>query len=220
MWYNHSGGNYRLKGFTLLVYVFLCQIAAFVVYFLYASLFEWVFHRYLFHSPKYVYRTFREHTLVHHQIYKSDETYHSHEDHPEKVPMDWWAMPLMVLGHLPLLFLLQWLTGVPSVWGGVAAIVVYFALYESFHWAMHVPRASRFLSRFRVWRFLDRHHRVHHKYMLSNLNVILPITDLALGTLRDGRGRKVTFKDMFRPERRPRAVRRAARVRPPMPEKS
>lgn len=157
-----------------MIYTLLCELAAFTLYFVYASFFEWFFHRYLFHSPKYVYRLFREHTLVHHQIYKSDATYHSHENHPEKVPMDWWAMPLMVLGHLPLFLLVQRLTHVPSLWGGVAAIMIYFSLYELFHWAMHVPRASKFLSRFRVWRYLDAHHLVHHKYMLSNLNVIFP----------------------------------------------
>ena len=181
-----------------MVYTLVCEVAAFAVYFVYASFFEWSFHRYLFHSPKYVYRTFREHTLIHHQIYKSDETYHTHDDHPEKVPMDWWALPLMVLGHLPLLFLIQWATHVPSVWGGVAAVVVYFSLYESFHWAMHVPKASKFLSRFRAWRYLDAHHRVHHKYMLSNLNVILPVADLTFGTLRDGVGAKVKLVNLLR----------------------
>ncbi len=179
-----------------MVYSFLWEALAFAVYFVYASFFEWAFHRYLFHSPKYVYRTFREHTLVHHQIYKSDETYHTHDDHPDKVPMDWWALPLMVLGHLPLLFFVQWATGIPSVWGGIAAITVYFTLYESFHWAMHVPRASKFLSRFRTWRYLDAHHRVHHKYMLSNLNVIMPLADLTFGTLRNGKGAKIGFADL------------------------
>ena len=56
---------------------------------------------------------------------------------------------------------------------------------------MHVPRAVAFLRRFRWFRFLDAHHKVHHKYMLSNLNVILPLADLTLGTLRDAEGRKV-----------------------------
>lgn len=171
----------------------LCELGAFVVYLAYGSYFEWFFHRYLFHTPKYCYRMFREHTLVHHQIYKDDETYHvpDQHDHPEKVAMDWWALPAMVGFHLPLLWLVQWATGIPSLWGGVAAIAVYYSLYESLHWVMHVPRAMESLQRFRVFRFLDRHHRVHHKYMLSNLNVILPLADLTLGTLRDGDGKKV-----------------------------
>lgn len=177
------------------MHTLLWEMAAFAVYFIYGSYFEWFFHRYLFHSPKYVYQTFRAHTLVHHQIYKGDDTYVAPEghDHPEKVTMDWWAMPAMIAFHLPLFFLVQWATGIPSVWGGIAAFVVYFGLYESFHWAMHVPNASKFMSRFRVWRFLDNHHHVHHKYMLSNLNVILPLADLTLGTLRNSAGKRVSL---------------------------
>ena len=174
----------------------LCEGAAFVLYFVYGSYFEWLFHRFLFHSPKLIYRTFREHTLVHHQIYKSDHTYHAHEDRPHKVPMDWWALPMMIAVHIPLFLFVQWATKLPTFWGGIAAITVYYSLYESFHWAMHVPSASRFLSRFRLWRYLDAHHLVHHKYMLSNLNVIMPLADVTFGTLRDVNGKKIGLGDI------------------------
>ncbi|MGO8673521.1 MAG: fatty acid hydroxylase [Capsulimonadaceae bacterium] len=167
------------------------EVAAFVVYFLYGSYFEWVFHRYMLHSPKLCYRTFNAHTLVHHQTYKGDDTYHTHDEHPEKVAMDWWSVLAMVGFHLPFFWLIQKVTGIPSLWGGVGAIIVYYGLYESLHWVMHVPDASRWLSRFGWFRFIDDHHRVHHKYMLSNLNVILPLADLTLGTLRDRNGRRV-----------------------------
>ena len=179
---------------------FLCELGAFAVYFLYGSYFEWFFHRYLFHSPKYWYRAFREHTLVHHQIYKGDNTYYADEhEHPEKVAMDWWALPAMVGFHLPFLWLIQRITGIPSMWGGAAAIATYYLLYESLHWVMHVPSAVKFLWRFRAFRYLDAHHKVHHKYMLSNLNVILPLADLTLGTLRDAKGRRV---QLFRRSRK------------------
>jgi hypothetical protein len=172
-------------------HMLICEFAAFAVYFLYGSYFEWLFHRYLFHSPKLIYRTFKAHTLVHHQIYKHDESYHAHDEHPEKVAMDWWALLAMVGFHLPFFYMIQRVTGIPSLWGGVAAIVVYYSLYESLHWVMHVPTASTWLSRFGWFRFIDNHHRIHHKYMLSNLNVILPLADLTLGTLRVGDGRRV-----------------------------
>lgn len=169
----------------------LCELGAFAVYFLYGSYFEWIFHRYMFHSPKLVYRTFKAHTLVHHQIYKHDHTYHTHDEHPEKVTMDWWALLAMIAFNLPIFWAIQWLTGIPSMWGGVGMVIVYYGLYESLHWAMHVPAASRFLSRFRGYRFLEQHHRIHHKHMLSNLNVIIPVADFTLGTLRDGQGRRI-----------------------------
>lgn len=169
----------------------LCQLGAFCVYFLLSSFTEWLFHRYAFHTPKVNTRMFKAHTLVHHQIYKGDETYRTHDDHPKKVPMDWWALPAMLAAHLPVFLLIQWVTGIPSVWGGLAAVATYFTVYESIHWAMHVPRAANFLNHFRAFRFLDAHHHLHHRYMLSNLNVVLPLADLTLGTLRVAGGKRV-----------------------------
>ncbi len=177
---------------------FYWQVAAFVVYFLYSSFFEWTLHRFVFHTPKYNYSMFRKHTLVHHQIYKGDDTYHSHEDEPDSVPMNWWALPMMLAFHLPAFLLIQWATGIPSVWGGLTAIATYFTIYESIHWAMHVPRAARFLERFRAYRFLDAHHRAHHKYMLSNLNVVFPLADLTFGTLRTESGKRIGLVPMMK----------------------
>lgn len=170
---------------------FLCQLGAFGVYFVLSSYTEWVFHRYAFHTPKVNRAMFRAHTLVHHQVYKGDHTYQTDEQHPPHVPMNWWALPALLAVHLPIFWLVQAVTGVPSLWGGVLAIIAYFGVYESSHWAMHVPRAARFLSRFRVYRFLDTHHHTHHKYMLSNLNVVLPLADLTFGTLRNAEGKRV-----------------------------
>ena len=187
----------------------LWELGAFFVYFVYTSYFEWVLHRYIFHTPKYIYSMFRKHTLVHHQVYKGDETYHTDEDHPDHVPMNWWALPMMILIHLPLFVGMQLLTGIPSAWGGIIALSVYYALYESLHWAMHVPRAATFLERFRVYCFLDAHHHVHHKYMLSNLNVIFPLPDLMFGTLRDADGVKVNLRILW--------ARRSSRRAAPVP---
>jgi hypothetical protein len=178
--------------------VIFWELGAFCVYFLYTSYFEWALHRYIFHTPRYIYSMFRKHTLVHHQVYKGDESYHTHEEHPDNVPMNWWALPAMIAVHLPLFVGVQWLTHVPSAWGGIVALSLYYGLYESLHWAMHVPRAAGFLQRFRVYRFLDAHHHVHHKYMLSNLNVILPLADLTFGTLRNGDGVKVNLRSLLR----------------------
>jgi len=141
------------------------------------------------HTPKIAYHLFHNHTRVHHQVYKGDATYHTDVEHPESVPMNWWALPALIAVHLPFYFLFQYVTGIPSVIGGVLAISAYYGLYESFHWAMHVPRTAGLLSRFSVYRFLDAHHHTHHRFMLSNLNVILPLADWTFGTLRAADGR-------------------------------
>lgn len=190
----------------------LCQLAAFGVCCLYLSFFEWFFHRYAFHTPRVSRWMFHAHTVVHHQLYKGDDTYHTHEDHPTNVPMVWWSLLGLLAVQLPFFFLIQWLTGLPIVWGCALAVCAYYAVYESIHWAMHVPRAAKFLSRFRAYRFLDAHHRTHHKYMLSNLNVVLPLADLVMGTLRAADGSRI------RPfYRAPRPVEKAVPATPAVP---
>jgi sterol desaturase/sphingolipid hydroxylase (fatty acid hydroxylase superfamily) len=40
-----------------------------------------------------------------------------------------------------------------------------------------------FIERSRPFQFIKRHHRIHHVHMNRNLNVLLPLADLVLGTL-------------------------------------
>lgn len=159
-----------------------CQLLAFVFYFLYASFFEWAFHKYLFHSPRFVKATFRAHALVHHQRYKySPESYSAPNGDKDHVSMDWFALPMFIGFHLPFFIAIQWITGIPSVWGGLGAVVAYYAVYEYFHFCMHIP-GGRWFEKSRVFNFVKEHHRIHHKYTQRNLNVFFPLADLCLGT--------------------------------------
>ena len=162
-----------------------CEVIAFAVIFLYASFFEWWFHKYMFHSSKIVKRTFVHHTLIHHQVYKyKPEEYEWHEPNPkDHITMDWWALPLFLLAHTPLLIGVQYFTKLPVAIGGFSAIVAYYAIYEYFHYAMHVPGPQWFQNT-SLFKFVKEHHRVHHKYMLHNLNVFFPLADIVLGTYR------------------------------------
>ncbi|MEO7718930.1 MAG: fatty acid hydroxylase [Capsulimonas sp.] len=151
---------------------------------MYASFFEWWFHKYLFHTPKLIRRTFNSHTLTHHQIYKGDHTYYVAEGkEPEHVAMDWWALILFLGVHFPIIYGVAALTHTSSLWGGLAAIAVYYGVYEYFHWCMHVPNQRPF-EKWAVYRFIREHHRIHHVHMQKNLNVILPLADLVLGTYK------------------------------------
>ncbi len=163
-----------------------CQESlAFVFYFLYGSFFEWAFHKYLFHSPKLIKRTFKAHQLVHHQRYKFALNSYEWQEGQEKdhIAMDWFALPMFVGFHLPFLWLVQRVTGWQSLWGGEAAITAYYAIYEYFHYCMHVP-GGRWFEKLRPFTFVKEHHRIHHKYMQQNLNVFFPLADKCLGTFR------------------------------------
>ncbi len=163
--------------------VIIQESLAFVFYFLYGSFFEWWFHKYLFHSAKYIKYTYKAHHLVHHQRYKYEKESYEWQSQYDKdhIAMDWFALPLFIGTHLLPLYLVQYFTGWQSMWGGIAAITTYYAVYEYFHFAMHVP-SNKWFERTRVFQYAYEHHRIHHKYMFQNFNVFFPLADRCLGT--------------------------------------
>lgn len=156
-----------------------------------ASFFEWTFHRYWLHRPWLPKDVFTAHTLVHHQLCKHDDTFQVHtEEQHEALSFQWWGGPFLVLlntipwvvaslilslNHVPL----PWL---PFVITFPVTMLVYYVGYEGFHFLMHKPSVA-WIERSRYFRFLEKHHRIHHNQMDRNLNVLLPLADLCLGTL-------------------------------------
>jgi len=152
---------------------------------LFASFFEWALHRFVMHRPtSWCLYSFRAHTLVHHHTFKADHTYHlAHEPDKETIPMAWWNGPVLILVCLlpvvPLtLWFGQWALGL----GALLAYVAYYGAYEYMHWCMHLPKRRR-VERSWIFRRLNGHHLLHHRYMHKNFNVVLPLADLLLGTL-------------------------------------
>lgn len=161
------------------------ELAAFIFYFLYESFFEWAFHKYLFHSPRFIKQTFKAHQLVHHQRYKYAQNSYEVQEGQERdhIAMDWFALPLFVAVHVPIFLVVQWATGWHSFWGGIGSVVAYYTVYEYFHYGMHVP-SGKWFERTPVFQYVKEHHRIHHKYMQQNLNVFFPLADKVLGTYR------------------------------------
>jgi len=159
--------------------------AAFAAGTVYASFFEWALHKYLMHRPLLGFKyPFKAHAVVHHQIFRADHTYHLHkESDKETIPMAWWNGPLLVLlSCLPFAGLALWMNNAAIVIGTVAAVAVYYGIYERMHWCMHLPKARR-LEKSWLFQRLNGHHLLHHRYMHKNYNVVLPLADLCLGTL-------------------------------------
>jgi len=150
-----------------------------------SSLIEWVLHRYIMHRPLWKFRyPFEAHALIHHRVFKADDTYHLiHQKDAQTIPMAWWNGPVLVaVGVLPFVPV-AWLLG--HWWllaGAVAATGGYYATYEYIHWCMHLPK-KRNLERSGIFFRLNGHHLLHHRYMGKNFNVVLPLADLLLGTL-------------------------------------
>src|ERR1700753_2254624 len=98
----------------------------------YASLFEWLLHRYFMHRPvgKFDY-AFRAHALVHHQIFKADHTYHViHEKDKHIIPMAWWNGPVLIFCGIMPFILVSWLLGTWAiVLGALVASASYYGAY-------------------------------------------------------------------------------------------
>ncbi|MBX3734333.1 MAG: sterol desaturase family protein [Verrucomicrobiae bacterium] len=151
----------------------------------FASLFEWLLHRYVMHRPVGPFDyPFRTHALIHHHVFRADESYHVQRDEDrEIIPMAWWNGPVLVaLGCIPYA-IAGWALGHWEVVPAAAVVfALYYGVYEYLHWCMHLPRRRR-VERSGIFFRLNGHHLLHHRYMHKNFNVVLPLADLCLGTL-------------------------------------
>src|SRR6266513_1554612 len=150
-------------------------LAALIMGVLQASFFEWAFHRYWLHRPWLPKHCFTTHTLVHHQLCKFEDTFHVHEkEQDEALTFNWWGGPVLLLINLA-----PWLA-VLITFG--ATFGLYYAGYESVHFLMHKPTLP-LIEHSAYFRFIKRHHRIHHALMARNLNVFIPAADWLLRTL-------------------------------------
>lgn len=166
-------------------------LAAVLICVVQASFFEWAFHRYWLHRPWLPESCFTSHTLIHHQVCKHDDTFQIvEEEQEESLTFKWWGGPLLILINLVPWSLIAWGLAANGLSFPYLVFVVtfavtmslYYAGYEGLHHLMHKP-AIPLIVRSRYFRFIERHHRIHHIHMDRNLNVLLPLADLCLGTL-------------------------------------
>ena len=163
----------------------LRSLLGFGVAIVYASFFEWLLHRFVMHRPLGSFRyAFQTHTLTHHRVFKADHTYHLHDaKDAATIPMAWWNGPMLIALMLLPFIGAGWALGSSAVtWGAVLAVSAYYSVYETLHWCMHQP-GERSVERTGLFFRLNGHHLLHHRYMRKNFNVVLPLTDLCLGTL-------------------------------------
>jgi hypothetical protein len=173
-----AGHFYFMNGFLLWMAV---GLAAGVVF---ASFFEWVLHKYVMHRPVGRFRyAFHAHALVHHQRFKADHTYHLLDQKDrETIPMAWWNGPVLVaIGVIPFALASWGLGSWGFAVGGPLALAAYYGVYEYLHWCMHLPKRRR-VEKPWLFRKLNGHHLLHHRYMHKNFNVVFPLADICLGT--------------------------------------
>jgi len=177
---------YRATGWKVSIPILIpiaTQLISAFCWIIYGSFFEWYWHKLWMHSPRFPKEAFHGHTVVHHGLYKGDQSYFvSEEEHPEHILLKAYALPGLVLAHLPALYLIDRYLVHNTMAGGFIATLLYFVVYEYTHYNMHVPR-HKYIERYAWFQFLRNHHKLHHKYFQKNFCVLFPLADLALGTL-------------------------------------
>jgi len=149
------------------------------------SFFEWTLHKFVMHRPLFNFRyAFQAHAVVHHKVFKADDTYHLiNEDDKMTIPMAWWNGPALILIFSAPFAVISYFTGQWGIYAGsITAFASYYGIYEYIHWCMHLPKARR-VEKPWWFRRLNGHHLLHHRYMHKNFNVVFPFADLCLGTL-------------------------------------
>ena len=163
--------------------VYFFEGLAFILAFVYSSFFEWFFHRYFMHAERRPLQdVYLLHAKDHHVAFRVTNFEWAQSGPEPRVTMPWYALPGILLAHLPLIALCEWATGRPVFLGAAFGLVFYFACYEYLHYLMHLPKGHWVEGR-RWFRFLWTHHRLHHRFMSRNFNVVLPLADFCLGTL-------------------------------------
>ena len=154
----------------------------------YASFLEWNLHKHLMHTKrKWFPYPFRAHALVHHQIFKADETYHlQRNEDKHTIPMAWWnGIVLAIIASIPIA-IIGYLIGDYQSWLKVGATVYgYYIVYESMHFLMHLPEDKQpwWFKKFYIFRDLDARHHLHHLHMnTKNFNVLVWFWDWVFGT--------------------------------------
>ena len=168
-----------------------------------ASLGEWAVHRYTMHTrwrSGILNVPYTLHHVAHHwHEYTPERFTHAGpvKYHPTHDPgalcatsaaRAWVAVQQFVYySFYALVFLFLpawWITGNVSFMAGlILPIPVVCVLFVHVHNVTHHP-AHRHIEAFGWFRFLKRHHYIHHIDNGSNVNFLLPLCDLLFGTLR------------------------------------
>ena len=169
------------------------------------SIGEWVVHRWIMHRPsrRPGFRlAFEHHHRAHHWINFPPDQYIQTgpvkyvplwSDRLDRAATGRIAWAATIASHfafyavfalaLVLLPAWRWTHNSAFAWSVTGTSLLLLCLFIHAHDAIHYPGLSP-LERFGWFRWLDRHHYIHHIDTGANTNFLLPLGDLLFGTLR------------------------------------
>jgi hypothetical protein len=95
----------------------------------------------------------------------------------------WSQVSLHFVAGIPLILWPAWMGTARAVFAGAALVTLAGIswLLAHVHGAIHTPR-GRWIEGRAWFRWLDRHHYIHHVDLSANINFMLPLCDFLLGT--------------------------------------
>jgi len=155
-------------------------------------------HRHLMHNSNFLSRRFQpfkqtveSHAVLHHGHYRaifSDEPVPPGQDRGLRL-----SLKEGFLEALPVACLIATIS-LPGAIILVMVVCLHHFFWNIIHVEMHKPE-QRFFSSWPLYKWLARHHYLHHRYPNSNFNVVLPLADYVLGT--NSRASKADLKAMY-----------------------
>jgi fatty acid hydroxylase family protein len=162
------------------------QVAFVPLFLAVGNLVEWHAHRDLLHKRTWpLQELYDRHTPQHHAIYVSDDMYIRDFRELKFVLLPAYGVLAIAIVTSPITAAF-WFAGqrnLAALW--LASAVFYLLTYEWFHLAYHMP-ADGPIGRWRVTKWLRRHHQRHHSPPLMqswNFNVTIPLWDHVRGTV-------------------------------------
>jgi hypothetical protein len=175
---------------TIIVHILLTTIGGALA----ITLGEHAIHRHAMHRkrfPSWVYRLnpdmsaqFHNHAVLHHG------TYYREFDHEPSADGKYFNLRILPADTLrivvlfsPLLIALWLWVSLYSALTLLFLLVAHSAVWGAVHVQMHVPESNRFFRDTSYFRFIARHHFMHHQRMGKNYNVVIPLADFVLGSV-------------------------------------
>jgi len=181
----YTGQPLRVCFLSMIVHFAGQFLAWFAVLAVLMSFLEHQIHRSLMHRANFLSsrllffnKMFEHHAILHHGQYSKvfdDKPVAAGEDRHLRL-----SIREGFLEALPIAALLA----VISLEGAIIfeiVVCLHHFIWNKRHLEMHKPE-KRFLSDWPVYKFLARHHYLHHKHRDKNFNVVLPLADYVLGT--------------------------------------
>lgn len=194
-WYSAKAHYLATTGlsFPLIIYAFFhfeklsaIDFLIIPVFILFATLFEYVVHRYLLHRQMWFLKpAFVEHTLRHHSFFTHEAIEVTQSADFERVFFPVWGVALIQYGIvLPSSFAIGYLFSPNAGYLSLVIGALFFFMYETIHMITHLPQTHGIFKLPGLF-FLREHHRAHHhkgKMGKNNFNIVLPVWDIIFKT--------------------------------------